>query len=360
MAGEENTPLESPPEIQAPPERLADRMTRAMDAADGGGTPAPAPAEQAPIVDGLPAQPGPNAPAQPDSGGWQSVREYAKAQGVELPYGDDASALNALIRAQQQLQERNAYAEIGQRLQPHIGDIQEFLRQKQAPPPEQPAWAPPPFKKEWLAQVERDEATGQLRAKPGYDPSVAERVQAYADWRDSFLDNPEKVVSPLVETRAQQLIEAKFAEYRQQELARQLVATNRPWAVQHDPQGRPVADPRTGGPMLTPAGVVYAQEADRLWRAGLQDVRQVDHYARAAAENYVLRGRLQAESTAPATTPAPPAQQPAPVGGGGARPAPGLPNVPPSQKGMSLREMLARNLKDVPEDVTLETLTVRN
>jgi hypothetical protein len=351
------------PAPAAPPERLEQKMTRALDDA-GSPAPAAAPAQApdgAPTLDGLPIEAGPAAAQQPaPAEGWQGVRDYLKGQGIDLPYSDDAAALNALARSYQQLQERNAYAELGQRLQPHIGDIQEFLRRRQAPAEPAPAWAPPPFRKEWLSQVERDEGSGQLRAKPGFDPAVAERVQAYADWRERFLDNPEQVVAPLVESRAQALIERKFAEHQQQTLAQQLIQQHAPWLYQHDPSGRPVPDPRTGQPQLSPAGVVYAREARRVYEAGIADVREMDRYARLAAENAALRGALQ--QSAPAA--APPAQQraaqSAPAVGGGIRPAPGLPNVPASLNGLSLQERLRVAMKDVPEDVGLEQLSVRN
>lgn len=355
MAGEEITPTPEPaPAAEARPEGLEQRLTRAMGDDVGDGRDAPG-RDESPTQDGLPIEPGPAATPAGAESGWQSVKDYAKQSGVELPYETDAAALNALIRSHQQLQERNAYAEMGQRLSPHIGRFQEYLRQQQQPPPGATRpWEPPPYDEKWLAMVERDEATGVLRAKAGYDPAIAEKLQAVAEWRDRYQKNPEAVIAPLIEDRARGLIEERFAEYQQQQTANELVQRNRPWAVQHDANGRPLADPRTGGPQLTPLGVVYAQATDALWRAGMRDVRQVDLHARAAAENYALRARFQQEQ--PAATP-PPAQQAAlaapSVGGGAGRGrTPGTPPPAVSRKGMTLQEKLRVALADAPEDMT--------
>jgi hypothetical protein len=274
--------------------------------------------------------------------------------GVELPYEDDAAALNDLIRARQQLQARDYYSELGQRFAPLAPQIQEYLRTRTpAAQPEAP-WAPPKFDKSWLAMVERDPETGVLRAKPGHDPGIAEKVQAYADWRDRFLDNPEQVVAPLIEQRAQGLIEAKFAEYAQQTLAEDLVRRNAGWMFAADGDGGAAVD-AYGRRRLSPAGVVYARAAKDLWDAGVRDVRQVDAYARTAAENAAMRGHLQQLR--------PPAQQPAQavpstaaaasVGGNMTRPEASGPRIAASQRGLSLREMLQQNLRGAPEEITL-------
>lgn len=335
--------------VDAPQEGLEARMTRAVE-----GTTTTAP--EAPTLDGVPLETTAAAP-EPDGGGWQSVRDYARAQGVELPYQDDAAALNDLIRARQQLQQRDYFSEVGQRFAPHASQLQEYLRtrQQQASQDAPQPWAAPKFDKTWLAMVERDENTGGLRAKPGYDPAIAEKVQAYADWRDKFLDNPEQVVAPLIEQRAQQLIEAKFAEHAQQSLADDLVRQNAGWMFAADATtGQPSYD-RQGRRQLSPAGVVYARAAKDLWDSGVKDVRQVDAYARTAAENAALRGHLQQLRPAAREPSQAPAQQQsaASVGGGLGRPEPALPRIPPSQKGLSLREMLQQNLRGASDDISL-------
>ena len=280
------------------------------------------------------------APVDTSSSSWQGVRDFARAQGVELPHENDAAALQSLIAAHQQLQQRNYYAELGQRIAPHAGELQRYLQSRQAQPQVTPAWQPPEFQKEWLKQVERDPETGLLRAKPGYDPGLPARVQAYADWRDRFLDSPEQVIGPLVEQRSRQIVREEQGVYQSQALANSLIAADSHWMFEEGPRGR----------TLTPAGQHYATMAKNLWDGGLRDINQIHAMSRATIENAVLRQQIQ--SLRPAAVNAPLAEQPVNAGGSAARPANGAPPVAPgARKGLSLREALMANLGQF-EDTT--------
>lgn len=293
----------------------------------------------------------PEPPAGAPAAEWQGVRDYAKAQGIELPYGDDVSALAALLTSYRQGQTRDYYSDLGRRVAPHANELSEFLRarQQQAQAPQSPpAWEPPPFRKEWLQQVERDPETGLLRAKAGYDPGLVDKVQAYADWQDRFRDSPESVIAPLVEDRARKLIREELGQHQQQILADSLVAQGASWLFRADASGNPAVD-NQGRRQLSPAGALYARAAGELWQAGLRDVRQVHALARDRVENAVLRQQLLALQPAPAGTPA--AQAPASVGGGNTRPSASAPPTPPAtQQGLSLRERLNDTLKRFPDD----------
>ncbi len=335
-------------EPAAPQGGLAERLTTATAA-----TPEPTPATVA-AVEGSPVL-GSTAASPAAATEWQGVRDYAKANGVDLPFEDDAAALQALIRSHQQANQRDYYADLGRQVAPQATQIAEFLRQRkqqavqpQAPPP----WQGPEFQKDWLQLVERDENTGRLRSKPGYDPTIAEKVEAYAQWREKFLDQPEQVIAPLIEQRAQQLIEAKFAEYNERQTADQIVAANASWMFAADAQGRPVFTAQ-GQRQLTAEGVGYARAADTLWRGGLRDVRQIDQLARATVENVILRQKLLALAPA-ASNGATTLAATADLGGDLTRPSAARPVENGSQKGMSLAQRLMVNLDraGAPENLT--------
>ncbi len=289
---------------------------------------------------------------------WQGVRDYAKANGVDLPFDDDAVALQALIRSHQQVNQRDYYADLGRQVAPQAQQIAQYLAQQRwtkDAPVTPPPWQGPEFKKEWLQVVEKDENTGRLRSKAGYDPSIADKVQAYADWRESFFDNLPQNIGPLIQTEAQKLVDARFAQQNEQHQADQLISRNAQWLFQADAQGQAVYTPQ-GQRALTPEGVAYARATDSLWKAGMRDVRQIDAYARSQVENAVMRARmLQLQPPAAnGSQLAAAAAQPS-VGGQLARPSAAAPAVAQPTKGLSLREMLRVNLDraGAPEDLNL-------
>ncbi len=271
--------------------------------------------------------------AQPASEGWQGVRDYAKSRGVELPYADDGAALEALLTAHRNAGRRDYYADLGQRLAPQAPQIQQYLAEQTraaAAPPAPPAWQPPEFNKAWVAQVELDEATGQLRSKAGYDPGIAEKVTAYKNWRDEFLDDPAKVVGPLVEARARDLIRQEFAQHQQQATASQIIQSHAQWMYVADSAGRP---------QLTPEGAVYASTVQQF-APMVADPRQLDAIATMAVQNDIYRRKAAVAAPAAGGAAVAPVTA-ASVGGGNTRPSQGAPPAPDvSRKGMTLRQML--------------------
>ncbi len=332
QSGGQPAPAASAPASPAPQQGMEQRLEAALPA--GGGAPAPA---------GVPA---PAAP-QPTAEQWQGIRDYAKQAGIELPWEDDHQALGNLLQTWQKAQQPNFYTQLGQRLAPQAEKIQQWLAQQQAPqasPP--PAWQAPPFKREWLNLVETDPETGQLRAKPGYDPGIVDKVQAYAEWRDKFLAEPEAMLGPMVEQRAQAIVDARLAGYQEQTTASQLVAREATWMFQGG---------QVGGP-LTAAGQMYSREADRYYRGGLRDVRALHQAALSSVQNAVLLQQRRQAAQAPAPgAPAPtPAQQgavPSSLGGALALPGGGAPPVPDriTRPALSMRELLMQRLNGVPD-----------
>jgi hypothetical protein len=279
---------------------------------------------------------------------WQGINDFARAQGIDLPWKDDVQALQNLISAYRQQGQRNFYADLGRQIAPHADQVRAYLlQQQQMAQQAQPTrpWAAPAFKREWLAQVETDPETGQLRAKPGYDPSLPEKVQAYADWRDKFLQAPDEVLKPWVAAEAQQIVQQQMATYQEQAQAQQLVQAEAQWMFQGG---------RVGAP-LTAAGQMYGRAADQFFRAGLRDVRALHAASVAVVQNAFLRQQVRSAPAAQAAAGQTPAQRAAApqsvasalgrAGTGGARP----PAKQDTQPLMSLRERLMSKMNGVPE-----------
>ncbi len=331
-----------PPEPAAPPPEpqqgsLESRMGRAVEAQ-------PAALPQPPVTSPAPVT---TEPAQPGSE-WQSIRDYAKEQGMELPWADDHAAVQNLLQSYRQLQERNYYADLGRQVAPHAEDVRAWIAQRQAPaaaaPP--PAYRPPPFKQEWLAMVERDPETGTLRSKPGYDPALPEKVQAYSDWRDRFMQEPEAILGPLVDERARQYVQQEVSQYREQDLAQRLIQREATWIF----QGGSV------GGALTPAGRLYGQVVGSLYQGGLRDVAQLHTAAIAHVQAAVFRAQHVQAAAQPPAAPAAAAEVPVSLGGALARPSSSAPRRPATadpMKGLSLRERLSRRFDQtgVPENI---------
>ncbi len=306
--------------------------------------PQPQPAAPQPtgVIEGAIAQ-----PAAP-GGEWQSIRDYAKDQGVELPWADDRSAVQNLLQSYRQLQERNYYADLGRQVAPHAEAVREYIQQRQSPAEAQPppAYRPPPFRQEWLAMVERDPETGGLRSKPGYDPALPEKVQAYSDWRDRFMQEPEAILGPLVDERARQYVQQELGQYKEQDLAQRLIQREATWIF----QGGSV------GGALTPAGRLYGQVVGSLYQGGLRDVAQLHTAAIAHVQAAVFRAQHVQAAAQPPAAPAAAAEVPVSLGGALARPSSSAPRRPATadpMKGLSLRERLSRRFDQtgVPENI---------
>lgn len=300
----------------------------------------------------------PAAAEEPTAAEWQGVRDFAKAQGVELPYQDDAQALTGLLQAYRRGQERDYYSDLGRQFAPHQETIRKYLEDQQraavAAPDEPRPWEPPPYDQSWVSMVERDPETGLIRAKAGYDPAVADKLKKYADWREQFLVTPHKVMKGMLEEEARRITREELSQHRQRELADRIVESNSSWLFQSQ-DGRPTVGP-DGKRQLTPEGVLYTQTVQSLTAAGIQDVELLGSLARAIVENAVLRQKYggaagSAGTSAPPTGEGAAASPAARSASGGGAAKGGGSGAKPSSKGMSLREMLDRKLKNYPAEV---------
>lgn len=274
---------------------------------------------------------------------WQGVGDYARQYGIDLP-GNDAQALQVLLNAYRQSQQRNFYTEYGQRLAPYADQIDAWVQQQRAvqqQPQGRPTWQPPEWDPRWLQMVERDPSTGQVYAKPGVDPRIAEKVLAYADWQDKFRSDPAQFIQPMVESRARDIVQQEFNSYRANATADQLVAQNSNWMFSYHPNGAPILH-QDGSRALSGAGQLYARAANEIWNAGVRDVNHCHALARNVVENAILRQDWYSRQQAAVSgQQAAQAAIPTSVGGAATRPAQGLrQGKADTMSGLSLRERL--------------------
>lgn len=295
---------------------------------------------------------------------WQGVVDYAKQQGVHLPYTDDVAALQALLNAHRQGQERNFYADLGRSIAPYADQVRAFIQQNQLQrdqqqQPQQDPDAAPPWDPRWLHLVERDPQTGLLRTKPGYDPAIADKVQAYADWKDKWDAPDRKMQEAYVDRRAEQkareIVQREFATHRQSLQAENLVGQNSGWLFQANQDGSPVYD-GYGARVMSPAGQLYARAVKNLWDSGVQDVDRCHQMARTVVENAVLRQHYitsqqqQYQQPQPAVAAQQYGQVAPSVGGNVGRPAQGQRGTPRSNKGLSLRELVNARMQGLSDE----------
>jgi|ERR1700682_838139 len=317
----------------------------------------------APTTEGVPSEVAYAAPAQPEPQyQWQGVVDYARQQGVQLPYTDDVAALQALLNSHRQGQERNFYADLGRSIAPYADQVRAWIQQNQLQQDAQrqaqqvDPYAAPPWDPRWINLVERDPQTGQLRSKAGYDPAIADKVQAYADWKDKWEAPDGKMRDAYYDRRAEQrareIVQKEFATHRQSLQAEGLVGQNQAWLFQSHQDGSPVYD-GYGARVMSPAGQIYAQAVKNIWDSGVQDVGRCHQMARTVVENAVLRQHYMTTQQ-PAQQPAYAAQQygqVAPsVGGQVGRPAVGQRSSPQSTKGMSLRELVNARMQNLGDE----------
>lgn len=323
-------------------------------------------ASSAPVTDGdgevVSTAPEPAAASAAQQAEWQGVVDYARSQGVQLPYQDDVVAIRALLDAYRGSQERNYYADLGRQMAPYSDQIQAWIRQNQlqadqARVPAADPYAAPEWDDRWALMVERDPATGMIRSKPGYDPRIGEKAQAYAEWRSKWDNDPkfrDAYVESRAESRARQLIEERFATHAESAQAQSIVAQNAAWVFQSHPDGTPVIG-QDGMKVLSPAGHIYAQAVNQIWNSGVRNVEQCNALARTYVENVVMRQQFlayqqqvqgQAQQAQGQVSPS--------VGGSATRPSVSPPAGRVKQGGMTLQEMLnanARGLRDEDADL---------
>ena len=296
----------------------------------GAPNPAPAAASQTPEQIAQAALQAGNQPAP-------TPTPAAPAQPAAPTLPPDVQArLDRFEQLERQLPQIQQYAQFG---------YQQWLAQQRAAQAQQAQAQQAEAAKPWfqlpefdlaLAEfVEKDPATGQLRAREGAPLDVVPKYQAFqkalAETQLGFFQNPAKYLSDPIKRIAteiaQQTVRQHFGGYEQRVTADKILAENRGWMVTSGPDGQA---------QLTPAGQLYRQYAEHgSGRLGINDPTALHKYARDLVELDLLRAERQqrqagqqgdaakqqflsnaAPPGGPATPPSPRPVEPAPVPGG--------------------------------------------
>jgi hypothetical protein len=363
----------------------------------GVGAPAPAPAPATGVEVPSPssgassgASPGPTgagAPPQaavPGEGASStpaSLRQLAAQHAPDLAqqHGDDAALFRALLDARRQAQEFAPAAQYAAQMLPYWSQFQGWLAEQQArralpQGPERPWWSkhftPAEYDPSWERLLERDPATGQIRALPGAPPDLPLKYAQYQEFRrntlDRFLANPVTYIEGPVRDIAQQIaeraIQQHLAGYQDTQFANDFVQQNTTWLHARDAQGNvqteATFDPQQGRvvqrPALSAAGQAFRNYVLEAANLGVQDVRGQQRYALAMVQRDWALSSQQNGSAASAANAA--AQQQflqraagqqhaANHAGSLVPPSQNLNgNAPPQNQNLGLADLLRRNL----------------
>lgn len=344
LGQDEQVPVLTAAELEAPVEFApGEDVDPAAPAATTEAPAAPADPNVAPVAQVAPAPAAPAAPVAP-----AGFRALAQGLGVDLSgYEDDTTALAALVQTASQAQQ---YMGLAQRIAPVYGEFQQFLAAKQAPPAPAapaapPAWMPPEFDDRWLNYVERNAETGLFQAKAGgfVSPDVIDKVQQYADWMGQFQKNPMGVILPAIKDEARkmavEIYGTQFAAQQRTATVNGIMDANAPWLYQADEAGNRYVD-QAGKFIPTPTGARYLAQVALLSKAGVRDPKQADLLAR-----QLVHGEIAVQAAAggkPAPRPQTVAATTVAPTGVAQRPVPAT--TPPSDEGLTLTQMLARDV----------------
>lgn len=269
---------------------------------------------------------------------YTGIREAARAYGVDLSqYQDDRQALLGLLQAQQASRQNDFYTQLGRQVAPHHDAVRQVLAQRQSPQGQATGpkpWERPEFDERWLQAVDKTE-DGRFVAKPGVNPMIAEKVQAFADWTTKFQRDPLSVISPYIEDQlqsrvaqqVQQIVQQQFGQVAEQSTISNIMQNHSSWLYLRDQQGNAVIDPMTRKPQASPAGVRYVQYLQEAAQMGVRGSQQQDTYA-----TRLLRADIAQAQYTQGNPNTPPTQQ---------RAASNRPNVNPGQ---ALVEPTRRNV----------------
>lgn len=226
-----------------------------------------------------------------DSGG--SLREYLKANGINVAGETDDDAVAAIqdrmTRFEQIEHDREALRQqvaqsqaILQSLQPQFAEWQQW-KQQQAAPKQAEAPSPeaffdklleaPKLPTDWQSWL--DPETKQLRAET--PPQIRQAVAEYIDYRDNL---PTRLASELkanlpefirAEARkiASEQVGGQFQQIEKVQTAKALIAQNADWLYAQDTNGRSLYNPLTGNGPLTPLGQRMSELLNHFHNVGV-------------------------------------------------------------------------------------------
>jgi hypothetical protein len=301
---------QTPPAAPAPahdPSAAASQLTGTTSPGAGEGTQTGA--------SPLPGAANPQAAAQA-----QTVRDVLATMGLQAgQFGSDQAALQYLVAQAQQAQQLQQLVPYAQQYMQHAGQFQQWMAQQQLHVQQQQQaqqqkwWEAPEYDPSWAQKIVRDQA-GNLTVLPGNDPSIIQKYMKWAEHQTQFLNkfsqDPLGAIKPgieqLIEQKAQQLFQQQYAQIQEQQTATTFLNQNSGWLHERDATGNLVPDPRTGQPMLSGMGRVFAQFVQEAEGLGLRDSYSQQRYAMAQLKAAYLESKFQQQPQAAGAQPGQP------------------------------------------------------
>ncbi len=269
--------------------------------------PAPSPAPSAPAT---PATDATAAVPQP----WSLRSHLSERLGnpeIAAKFADDKSLADNIAPMLMQAAAWRQQAELGQRYTQHAPQFEKWLADQEAAQKAKAAtekkwWEPPEFQREWEQGVVVDPQTGELAAKPGYDPTLPSKIQRYREFQrqklNEFLTDPIGTIKPGLEGTVKEIVESAIKEhlggFQTKQAATEFVRSNADWLFASDPVSKaPVLDPTTGTRQLTPAGVRFKQHVMALEQAGVTDIAMQQKLAQQLTAGDLLQLAYQQPGT---------------------------------------------------------------
>ena len=241
------------------------------------------------------------APATTPANDFVSIRDAARVYGVDLStFQDDRSALAHLLQQAQAARQDSFYANLGRQVAPHYDTVRKALQQQQAPQQQaqeqSKPWQRPEWDDTWLTMVERD-ANGNFVAKPGFNPAIADKVQAAHNWMQKFARDPMSVIEPyvqdVIQTRVAEAInntfESRVSQLREQSEIQRVMEQHSDWLYLRDDAGNPIRDPYTGKYQPSPAGAYYVKLLQQASQLGIRGAANQNAYAIQLLQAEVVR-----------------------------------------------------------------------
>ena len=208
----------------------------------------------------------------------------------------------------------------------------------------------PQFDQNLMNFLERDPATGEVRAKPGAPPNAVAEFTAYQrglqEVQANFWSNPQAALAGPMEQIAQrvaaQIVQQQMGGYQQSQVAERLIVADASWIFTNGSGGQ-----------LSDYGRAYQGYVNQLDQMGVRDPATVHEHAKSLVQRDHMLAERQRQAAGGQQQQVAQAQQqnflqaqggggtpatPAPVGGSQ---QPGMPQGLPGGRQMSLKEQMA-------------------
>lgn len=295
-------------------------------------TPAPVPeATPAPSAPSVPAASSVPEVSQAAASVFELRNYFAEQLGnpdLAKQFNDDKTFAAQLVPILQHAPVWRKKAEYGDRYMQHAAEFEKWFaeqqQKKQAEAVSKPQkwWTAPEFDPSWEQAVVADPQTGELVAKPGYDPTIPSKIARYRDFQrqklNEFFQDPMKTIQPGIEQVVQAVVEKALqqhtGEFEQKQFADSFLQQNSDWLFQSDPVSKQLIRDVSGKLQLSPAGHRFRQHVSDLEKAGVTNLAAQQSLAQRLTEGDLLRmAYTQQQNPAAPAQPAAPASPQAPA-----------------------------------------------